>query len=85
MEQVKRNKLLDLAREFYDGENFDKYIEKTLNQKSPMLKYVLDKVVDSLKADSPERTYKVGSKETYSLKRSVLRVLKGWFCFQLMK
>ena len=78
-EQVERNKLLDLAREFYDGQEFDKYIEKSLILKSPMVTYVLDKVVESLKADSPERTYQLGSKETHTLKRSVFRVLKGWF------
>ena len=85
MEQVERNKLLNLAREYYNGQDFDKYIEKTLIQKSPMVKYVLDKLVESLKAASPERTYQLGSKEIHTLKRSVFRVLKGLFRFQLIK
>ena len=82
MEKVGRNKLLELAREFYTGGNFEKYIEK-INEsrhKSPIVKHTFNKVVEALKADYPERTYQLGPKEINTIQRSILRVLKGSFC-----
>ena len=77
MEQVSRKKLLEVAREFYNGENFEKYIEKESRHKSPIVKYTFDKVVESLEADRPERSYRMAAKEMNNLKRGILRVLKG--------
>ena len=78
-EQVSRNNLLELAREFYTGGNFEKYIEKfpESRHKSPIVKHVFNKVVEALKADHPERTYQLDPKEINTIQRSILRVLKG--------
>ena len=78
-EQVSRNNLLELAREFYTGGNFEKYIEKCPESRhnSPIVKHVFDKVVETLKSDHPERTYRLDPKEINNIQRRILRALKG--------
>ena len=84
-EQVNREKLLEVAREFYTGDIVENYIENGLRQKSPMVTYVYNKVVETLKADWPGRSFQLGSKDTYTLQRSIFRVLKGSYCFCSMR
>ena len=78
-EKVNREKLLDLAKQFYNGSDFEKYIEKSLRLKSPLVNQTFEKAVETLKTDFPERTYEWGSVEVHNLQRSVFRALKGLF------
>jgi len=76
-EKVNKEKLLELAKHFYNGSNFERYIERHLLPKSPMVNQTFDKAVEMLKAECPERTYEWGSVEVHNLQRSVFRALKG--------
>ena len=76
-EKVNREKLLNLAKKIYNGNDFEKYIEKSLRLKSPMVNQTFDRAVEMLKADCPERTYEWRPNEANNLQRSVFRTLKG--------